>query len=131
MSAHTTSPASPSNVTYPMHLEKGTLNGQPITGGWMAEVALSKELAEADSHLDAHAWDTVISALRSNLPIVVTVRDRVGSERTRTFVAMIDYAIVENDGRANRLRLRSWGGFSSDYYSSEIQAVGTPDVTWA
>lgn len=122
------------NTTYPMSLDRGTVNGAAIPSGWMAQHELATELAAADPALDLATWRTILSALSSNMPVVMTRLDPAltsirGRRVDATLTVMLEYVTVH--GSTGRIRTRAWGGFSSEWFTDQIVSVTTPDVTYS
>ncbi|QAX95578.1 hypothetical protein I5H03_gp068 [Mycobacterium phage Nibb] len=114
------------NTTYPMNLTPRSLNGVEVPTGWQAQNALASEAAEADGHLDAAGWRTLLAAIANGLPVVIVYRERDGKRRKVT--ARVEYAVVHPEANVSaRMRLSYWG-FGHDVYVSDIESVATPDV---
>ncbi|QJD50441.1 hypothetical protein SEA_CHRIS_39 [Mycobacterium phage Chris] len=114
------------NTTYPMALSTGSLNGVEIPRNWQAQSALATEAAEADGHIDAAGWRTLVVAIGKAMPVVIVYRERDGKRRKMT--VLVDYAVVHPECPAgNRIRVRYWG-FAHDVHLSAVESVATPDV---
>lgn len=112
------------NTTYPMHLDARTINGEPVPAGWQAQHALSAEVAAAaDGDLDARSWGTLLSAIRSGLPVVLVTNERHGHRERKTVI--VQYAHVA--AHSTYLRVSYWG-FTHNLYVSDIESVSTPDM---
>ncbi|QJD50341.1 hypothetical protein I5H01_gp066 [Mycobacterium phage MarkPhew] len=116
------------NTTYPMALSTGTLNGVEIPSGWEAQSTLAREAAEAAGQLDVAAWRTLLSAIKSGLPVVLVNRERDGRRCKMTVV--VTWAVVHPECPAgNRIRVSYWG-FGHDMHLADIESVATPDVEY-
>lgn len=117
------------NTTYPFTCADGTLNGAPIPADYMAEAELARQAADMSGALDAQAWRTLLAAIRTGLPVVLTRRDRANSGREvrETITTIVKYACV-SPGQGS-IRLSYWG-FGHEQHVSQIVAVGTPDTSY-
>ena len=96
---------------------------------WQDLHALGVLLHERDSRFTVQEWNTIVSAIKGRLPLIVTVRERFEhGDCTQERTLMVEYAIVSegNQGNANRLRCYSWGFGGSYYYLGEIVKIDTP-----
>ncbi len=95
---------------------------------WENETYLSYELERIDSRLTKRQWSILLSAIRSNLPVVIQHRDGVldGTMFVAEHTMMVEYMAVNEITNANRIRVHYWG-FGHDLYLSEILSITTPD----
>ncbi|ARQ95533.1 hypothetical protein I5G81_gp94 [Mycobacterium phage Shandong1] len=113
------------NMTYPMTCDKGTINGKPVPAFYMGEADHARHAAELTGH-DVSLYRTLLAAIRTGLPVVITHRERDGRRRKTT--AIVEWAVV-TDARNARLRVAYWG-FAHHLYLSDIEAIDTPDVEY-
>ena len=119
------------NSTFPYTCDKGTINGQPIPSDFMEEAELAAECATVSGALDKAQWRTILAAIDSSLPVIITVRRKPGHDvppAVERITAMVDYASVHGGG-SDRLRVRYWG-FGHYLWLGEIISVETPSVEW-
>lgn len=116
------------NQTFPYASGPGTVNGQPVPDDYMDEAGMAEEAAALSGSLDKKQWRTILAAVRTGLPVVITHNDG-GTGRKRTITALIQYANIHTPN-SSRIRVSYWG-FGHDVWASEIVSVETPDVTFA
>lgn len=122
------------NTVTPFELTPGTLNGEAIPTGWLAQSHLADEVAALDDRLDAQAWNTLLYAIDRGMPVVLVTRERIGERvvRRKTTV-IVEYAVMYGGDSvqrsANRIRVRYWG-FGHYVWLGEIVSVDTPHVEY-
>lgn len=98
--------------------------------GWMIESAWSKELGERNNALTSAQYATLISAVRGEMPVVLTTVSWFEGRRfhdTKT-VIVTDLA-VSGSTSADSIQVRYWGGFDHAVRLNSIVDVTTPDTT--
>ncbi|QFG09423.1 hypothetical protein I5H08_gp064 [Mycobacterium phage Yuna] len=121
------------NTTFPMHCDRGTINGQKVPRDYMVSGAEARELAEFDDALTLQEYRTLQSVVSGGLPVVLVTRERVGSEgkvaRMRRTV-IIEHALVTPNAKAsNRIRVR-YSGFEHYVWLQDVVSIKTPDVEY-
>ncbi|ASR85923.1 hypothetical protein SEA_PEANAM_39 [Mycobacterium phage Peanam] len=123
------------NTTYPMALDRGTINGKPVAADYMTEAADARQLVEFDDRLTEAQYRTLLTAIRTSLPVVLVTRGRLGGKAVHTRkTVVVEYASIhprsDSDptaGSGNLIRVRYWG-FGHNEWLQDIVSIETPDV---
>lgn len=99
----------------------------PQNVGWKVEHDWSVALEARDSRLDAKTYETLISAIRMGLPVILTRRGSLGVETSTVVVTAMH--VHESSPSASRIRVRYWG-FGHEVWLGEIVSITTPEVTY-
>ena len=115
------------NMTFPMTLDDGTINGEPVSRSYMAEALTAKAAAEITGQLTVSGWRLLLAATRSGLPVILTLRQRdATSKRARMTVLVKHLTALESGGR---MRVSYWG-FDHEICISDVERVELPGIEY-
>ncbi|WNO27521.1 hypothetical protein SEA_AGEOFDAPAGE_40 [Mycobacterium phage Ageofdapage] len=122
------------NTTYPFTCNRGTINGREVARGYMEEAADAAELHEFDDRLTVAQYRTLQAAIRSGLPVVLTIAERGERPVARKVTAIVEYATIAPReagnpvaGSGNLIRVSYWG-FGHNVWLQDILGLDTPEV---